>query len=982
MGLLESLTDFISKRLTESDAGARLHPGQRIALQRHFDGDVRPRDRDDSEPEDGGLHASESRRQKLRDIMTVDMDRKRRLKTFEEMDKSDIGSAAVDMYAEDATPTDPESGKTVWIESDSAAVKEAAEEVLENLEIEDEILSLARNTALYGESFERLIYEPERGVRALFHVPAGDIKRHEDRFKTVLGFSQEGLKYNQGNIHGKKLSDPWDFIHFRLWRHRSNPYGISILQNAIRPWRQCVVQGTKIWTDCGPVNIEDLLTGSVVYCHNGDSQETNETDVVAVTKTGHNRVFRVRTAHRQITVTADHQMLVRDENGKIGYKDVRDLSANLGQSAIKADQLVLPSIEYGAKTHTIRVERDNYSVWLTEPCAYESDGIVAKLADIDIRTSVKNAHAFLNAHKGICYRDYEVLRTMFELPAVTIHFRGSRSLQPAPFNANLEFVADRRFARVFGFMLGDGWIANNGNVVGIALGVDEEQNREYIERFTGLFNNVHHSNVAADPGVSGAQELFYSAALVDLLRASGFVTGFANKVIPGWMFKMSRAFKRELIRGLLDADGGYQAEGKGWRLTLANKLLIEQVTAIAQQAGFYVSREIAKITRECRQTAYRIWVRELPHDESVIYENVTHVDDAGYGDTYDITVDDELHNFVAGGVVVHNCILGEDQALMYRLMRAPDRFAFFVDTGSQGEIDAWQSLQRFRRRHKKMEFVDPVSGRYDHRFNPITPLEDIYLAVSGKDSATKVEKLFGSNNQNDVTDLIYYIRKFCAAVRIPPEFMGFNYTETKTASTFEQKTGLANQSKRYANACGKLQRAIREGIRHIIEIHLRLKASNPEDTTFDSTLPKNAFRVMMAPVSHLDDQDRLDAEHIRTTLAASMIEIGVNDPHVDLYNWTMHVMKKVFRLRDDELEKLLSKEPQGQEFLSRPGTIKQGQEKVLATVVSHAMTLLEQQRANAIGDGRSIANTLPKRIEKAVTAEDIERDQLLLAKDD
>lgn len=562
MGLLESLNEFIGKRLHESGASARLHPGQRIALQRQFGGDTRPRDRD-TEPDDGGIKDSESRRRMLRDIMSIDMDRKRRLMTYEEMDKSDIAAAAVDMYAEDATPTDPETGKTVWIESESNAIKEAGEQVLENLQIEDEILSLARNIALYGETFERLIYEPDRGVRSYFHVPAGDMKRHDDRYKVLLGFTQQGLKYESNNFHAQKYSEPWDYIHFRLWRQRSDPYGISILSNAIRPWRQT--------------------------------------------------------------------------------------------------------------------------------------------------------------------------------------------------------------------------------------------------------------------------------------------------------------------------------------------------------------------------------------------------------------------------------ILGEDQALMYRLMRAPDRFAFFVDTGGQGEIDAWKSLQRFRRRHKKLEFVDPVSGRYDHRFNPITPIEDLYLAVSGKDSGTRVEKLFGSNNQNDVTDLIYYIRKFCAAVRIPPEFLGFNYPEVKTATTFESRNSLASQSKRYANAVGKLQRALREGLRHTIEIHLRLMASNPEDTTFDTSLPQNTFRVMMAPVSYLEDQDRLDAEHIRATLASSMLELGVNDPHIDLYNWSMYVLKRVFRLQDDEISKLLTKEPDGQQYLARQGTLRPGQEKVIATVLTHALSLLEQQRARVSKDGRSLANTLPKRIEKTVSLEDVEHDQLLLA---
>lgn len=562
MGFLERVTNFVD-RITESSAASRLTPGQRIQLKRDYRADVRPRDRDDGEGADPSVDQSESRRKMLRDIMTIDMDRKRRLKTYEEMDKSDIAASSVDMYAEDATQINPDTGRTVWIESDSEAIRDAGEDMLENLQIEEEIMSLARNTALYGESFERLIYEPTLGVRAFFHTPAGDLRREEDRYRVLMGFSQEGLKYVRDNIHGRKLSEPWDFIHFRLWRHRTNPYGISILHNAIRPWRQI--------------------------------------------------------------------------------------------------------------------------------------------------------------------------------------------------------------------------------------------------------------------------------------------------------------------------------------------------------------------------------------------------------------------------------ILGEDQALMYRLMRAPDRFAFFIDVGDQGEIDAWQSLHRFRRRHKKYEFQDPVSGRYDYRFNPITPLEDMYFAVHGKDSGTRVEKLFGSPNSNDVTDLLFYIRKFCAAVRIPPEFLGFNYPEQKSASSYDSKSSLTQQSKRYANAVAKLQQAIREGIRHALEVHLRLKAPDPEDTTYDFDRPGQSFRVMMQPVSQLDDMDRLDAEHVRATLAQSMLQMGVEDPNVDLYNWTMYVLKKVYRMSDVEINKLVSKDGM-KPYASRDGNVKGDEEEKLQAVIQKAKVRLESIAARKNrSDGKSLKNILPNQITTSVTEEDLEEELKAIA---
>lgn len=916
MGIAERIANMIDKVVESGSDSTRLLPNQRIILKRDYKQDVRPRSRDD-DAGDPRISQSESRRKILCDLVTVDMDRKRRIQTYEEMDKSDIASASVDMYAEDATLPNPENGRTVWIESDSPAIRDAGEEVLENLEAEEEVLSLARNTALYGETFERLIYEPFLGVRAFFHTPASEIKRHEDRFRILMGYSHDGLKIVRDNINGRKLSEPWDFIHFRIrGRFRNSPYGVSVLHNAIRAWRQmCVVEGTKVWTTNGPVPIENLIPGrDVVYCHDPEKKETHESHLAAVLDMGEQPLVRIKTRHREIVVTPNHGMLVRDKDKNFSYKRADEIICSDGKGGThsnNADQLVLPAITYGKETHTIEVNPDNYSVWLSEKAEYEPEGIVVALADAGLRTSPKNAHAFLCGKRAICCEDFLTLAShaRYKLPEYSIHWRGSRSLTPAPYDGNLTFKADAKFARLFGFMLGVGWLVAKNNIVGIALGVNDSLNEKYIALFKELFGGVPHHTVAGEVGIKGAQEIFYSAALVDLFESAGFITGFDKKVVPEWVFGMSPVFKTELIMGLLDADGGHVPESAGWRLSLSNENLMASVYTLAQQAGFRTGSHVVEINREGRATAYRIWLAAPVDDpKAVVYENVTHVSDAGFGRTFDLTVEDDLHNFIADGVVSHNT-LGEDQALMYRLMRAPDRFAFFVDTGTQGEVDAWRSLQRFRRRHKKLEFVDPASGRYDHRFNPITPVEDIYLAVNGKDSGTKVEKLFGSNNQNDVTDLVYYIRKFCAAVRIPPEFLGFNYPDQKTASTFEPKSGLANQSRRYANSIAKLQRAIKEGFRHALEIHLRLKTNDPEDATYDFTRPENKFRVMMLPPSQLDEMDRIDADHIRSALADALLKLGIENEYFDLYNWTVHVLKKVFRLGDNEITKLISKTP-------------------------------------------------------------------------
>jgi len=510
-----------------------LPPGTRIGFHRDIGTDIQPSDWDDDP-----LYQEPQKRKYIQDLLTIENERGRRIQMYEMMDKSDIASTAIDLYAEDSTLPNPDTGRAIWIEADDSAIKEAAEELLEHIRAEEVIAAIARNIALYGDCFERVLYDDKNGVRDLFWIHPADVRRVQDVYRQLIGFQIGHKSYgpvmsttpelDHGHPKHPRRSfimvEPWEVIHFRNTGYfRSTQYGKSILHNAIRPWRQI--------------------------------------------------------------------------------------------------------------------------------------------------------------------------------------------------------------------------------------------------------------------------------------------------------------------------------------------------------------------------------------------------------------------------------ILAEDHALMYRLSRHPDRLLYILDTGTQGEVEQWRTLNRFRRRLKKQEFVDPISGRYDYRVNPITPIEDIFIAVP-RDSNTRVEKLMGSNNVNDVTDIEYYLRKFSAAVRIPAEFLGVPL-RTRYQSQVSPERSLAAQSVMYAKSLLKLQRALKIGFRHAIMIHLRLKThGDPENLTFDWRMPGKSFRVMMQPPSNIDEMDRLDVENIRVTLASSMLQLMGDNPHFDIYNWTVYALKTVLRLSDPEIRKVLNKA--GAPYDTRDGALKGEEKQAADAVLAKAGPLIER----------------------------------------
>lgn len=855
----------------------------------------------DGEDDDVARHAAMERA--YRDYFQLTRNRMERYRVFDEMDTFPYVAAVLDTYSEEVTQPDYDKGRSAWIESKDAEITELGMQCLTNIRVEDVASAVTREFCKYGDAFRRLIYKSGSGVLAWKAVSPLKVHRKIDKYNRLVGFQEDGQKY-RGKL-GHNVSWPWDYVQFRmLGKDESLEYGSSLLEPLFRPWRMlCLAAGTKVWTVDGPVNVEDLEPGMETYCHDPHSGETRETAIKSVLNMGRQRLLKVTTAHRQIVVTENHGLLVRDCHGKFLYKRAKELIENGGVGRVNwdgfkyADSLVLPSIVFGADTHTIKIPTDNYAVRLEGAAEYGREGVMDRIRACNLTTSPKNVHAFLNAHRAIRYDDFVKLRDSFDLGPVRVSYR--KGTVRAPFGEDFAFVADYRFARLFGFMLGDGWVWQDRNRCGFALGVREERNDYYMRLVRELFGVSGFISERSDDGEGGCF-VFDGRPIADVFVSAGFITGYANKRIPDWVFGMSPRFKRALIQGLLEADGGEQ--GNGWRLNLSNRVLVEQVQTLCQQSGYKVSRVVGVCpakqvtfpqghTSDCRES-YRIYISNDPHDESVVYEPVTHIEDAGFGPTYDVEVEDELHNFVADGVVSHNT-LTEDGMLMYRLRRSADRNIVYVDVGDMSEDEAVSYVNRWRKRYRKHEFIDPASKDYKTQYNPLTPVEDIFVPTRADKRSVQHEPWSaGGSDPNFVYDLEHHRNTFFGAARIPKAYVGLE-------GEVNAKATLLQQDVRFARTCKRVRKTLVYGLRTVTDIHLALQAKGQD-------LVKRPYVVQMSPISYLDEFERLELVELRYRIVDSMSRLH-GELKLDPRAWATYILTDFAKLPDSMVAKLIAK---------------------------------------------------------------------------
>lgn len=173
----------------------------------------------------------------------VPRNRKRLYEMVEEMDRyGGIVGSGLEIYAEEATQVDDQSGKTVWIQSDDTEIQSQCMKMLSNIGFEEHVLAIVRSIAKYGDCFEQIIASEDEGIKGLRNIYPDRLTRVEDEYGRLQGFTP-GI-VSEDDIKDKKkrdklsVSKPWEVIHFRLLSSdRSTSHGQTLLMPAMRVWR-------------------------------------------------------------------------------------------------------------------------------------------------------------------------------------------------------------------------------------------------------------------------------------------------------------------------------------------------------------------------------------------------------------------------------------------------------------------------------------------------------------------------------------------------------------------------------------------------------------------------------------------------------------------------------------------------------------------------------------------------------------------------
>lgn len=174
----------------------------------------------------------------------------------------------------------------------------------------------------------------------------------------------------------------------------------------------------------------------------------------------------------------------------------------------------------------------------------------------------------------------------------------------------------------------------------------------------------------------------------------------------------------------------------------------------------------------------------------------------------------------------------EDSVVIYRIVRAPERRVFYIDTGGLAGTKGEAYLERTKRKIRQKQVVR--NGSVETEYNPASTQEDYFIATNSDGKGSRVETLPGGENLGQIQDLQFFNKKLALGLRIPPSYLD-SYSENTEGSTYNDgRVGTAYIAElRYVGYIKRLQKRLAKALfKHFAEFCKMQEVELPEEISF------------------------------------------------------------------------------------------------------------------------------------------------------
>ncbi|MCA9495841.1 MAG: portal protein [Nanoarchaeota archaeon] len=232
----------------------------------------------------------------------------------------------------------------------------------------------------------------------------------------------------------------------------------------------------------------------------------------------------------------------------------------------------------------------------------------------------------------------------------------------------------------------------------------------------------------------------------------------------------------------------------------------------------------------------------------------------------------------------------ETALIIYRLARAPERKAFYVDVGELSGKKAQQYLEEQMKLYKNKLVYDMSTGELADKKHIMSMMEDIWLPRRAGSSATEIQTLEGGANLSQMEDVQFFKEKLYLALNIP-----ITRLQPDANFTYSKDSAIVREELKFSKFIDKLRKHFVVFLYDLLKKQLILKGIfSPEDW--------NQLRQYI----FIDFQkDSFYSEMKEAELLSEKLDMATTAVQ---FNGTLlsndFIWKKIFKFTDDEIEEI------------------------------------------------------------------------------
>lgn len=165
-------------------------------------------------------------------------------------------------------------------------------------------------------------------------------------------------------------------------------------------------------------------------------------------------------------------------------------------------------------------------------------------------------------------------------------------------------------------------------------------------------------------------------------------------------------------------------------------------------------------------------------------------------------------------------LLIEDAILIYRMVRAPEKYVFNVDIGKMSMAKGQQKVAQLQKQFNTKKTYDPATGTIGKVYDPMQMTENFWFVKGADSEGITVNTLTSAHNFGNLDDLEYFLKKLYRSLNIPISRYFEANVDIKTGSA---ESNISAEELNFAKYIISLQKRFALGLLNGLIVHLKFK---------------------------------------------------------------------------------------------------------------------------------------------------------------